>query len=123
MFVCTSFTNQASSGSAGALAASPLYAPPSLSITTTGVIGPSPAITLPAVLLGMRTPEGDPFARDEAMSLRSDDTPQKRYQPRPGVNPDLTPTLPTTAILTPAPRTGDQDGECEELVYSHYDEL
>ena len=59
----------------------------------------------------MRTSGHDSFTRNEAMSLHSDDTPQMEDQPRPGVGPDLTTTPPTMIILTPAPRTGEQDGE------------
>jgi len=68
------------------------------------------AITLPSVLLGMRTPEGYSFTRNETTPLDSD-TSQKRDQPRPRANPDLTPTPPTTVISTPVPRTDDLDGE------------
>ena len=117
--VRTSCTNQASSRSPGSDTGSPLHALPPFPFPPQEAVWP-PSL---AVSFDMRTPEGDPFARNETASLHSDDTPQKRDQPRPGVNPDLTPTPPTSAILTPAPRTSDQDGgEWEEPVYSRYDE-
>lgn len=95
------------------MTASPLVYPLSFfpSVSTTTAVHPAPAITFPAVLRCTRTSERNSFTREEAMSPHSDDTPQKRDQPRLGVNPDLTTTPATMAILTPAPRTGEQDGE------------
>lgn len=60
---------------------------------------------------GMRTPKHNLFTRNETPPLYSDDTPQRRDQPRPEADPDPTATPATMANLTPVSRTGEQDSE------------
>lgn len=57
----------------------------------------------------MRTPKHNLFTRNETLSLYSDDTPQRRDQPRPEADPDLTATPATMANLIPVSRTDEQD--------------
>ena len=107
-------TNQASSRSPDKVTASPLYPLSSLIFPLQTVVRPLSVITFPTVLPGTRISERDSFTRNEAMSPHSDDTPQRRDQSRPGVNPDLM-TMPptTTVVLTSAPKIGQQDSEWE----------
>jgi hypothetical protein len=94
-------------------------------VTASSLLIPSfppsiPTADYPAVSSGMRTSERDSFTRKEHMSIHSDDTPQRGDEARPGVKPELIATLSTIPILaTPAPRTGEQDGE---WISRRYDE-